>query len=129
MIGILNILVNVLRDLRVMDVRGVRARSARILIMSLKYHCITHEFENILIISLKYYEYYSLISSNVTKCLSRASRSNAGTSCDPKSSVKSFRIKDCVMPMLCVHRAVRVTLQDSPRPNLTTEKYKCARRT
>ena len=33
-----------------LSVRGVRARSARILIISLKYyeyHCITHEFENI----------------------------------------------------------------------------------
>ena len=32
------------------SVRGVRARSTRILIISLKYyeyHCITHEFENI----------------------------------------------------------------------------------
>ncbi len=30
-----------------MRVRGVRARSARTLVTSLKYHCITHEFENI----------------------------------------------------------------------------------
>ena len=27
-------------------VRGVRVRSARILIMFVKYHCITHEFKN-----------------------------------------------------------------------------------
>ena len=58
-------------------VRGVRARSARTLVTSLKYHCITHVFENIfnripqiLRVSL---------SSNVTKYSPRASRSNTGT--------------------------------------------------
>ena len=30
-----------------------------------------------------------------------------------KRSVKSFRIKDCVMPMLCVHRAVRVNIAET----------------
>ena len=36
-------------------VRGARARSVRILIISLKYYCITHEFEKKLLPSLKYY--------------------------------------------------------------------------
>ena len=60
------------------EVRGVRARNARILIISLKYHCITHSCQ----CTLKNYEYpsyYSLLSSNVTKYSTRASRSNTGT--------------------------------------------------
>ena len=45
----------------------VRARSARTLVTSLKYHCITHVFERTFsIVSIKYYEYYSPLSSNVT---------------------------------------------------------------
>ena len=62
------------------NVRGVRARSARTLVTSLKYHCITHSCH----CTLKNYEYppyYSLLSSNVTKYLTRASRSNTGTRC------------------------------------------------
>jgi len=61
-------------------VRSVRARSARILITSLKYyecHCITQSYHY----TLKNYDfYYSLMSSNITKYLTRASRSNTGTS-------------------------------------------------
>ena len=61
------------------DVRSVRARSARILITSLKYyecHRITHSYHY----TLKNYDlYYFLMSSNVTKYLTRASRSNTGT--------------------------------------------------
>ena len=55
---------------------GVRARSARTLVTSLKYHCIAHSchFKN-----YKYSTYYSLLSSIVTKYLTRASRSNTGT--------------------------------------------------
>ena len=60
-------------------VRSVRARSARILITSLKYyeyHCITDSYHY----TLKNYDlYYSLMLSNVTKHLTRASRSNTGT--------------------------------------------------
>ena len=46
--------------------RGVRARSARILIVSLKYHCTTHSCH----CTLENYQYrlcYSSISSNITK--------------------------------------------------------------
>ena len=50
---------------QLVDVRGVRARSARILIVSLKHN--------------EYRLYQSLISSNITKYLTRASRSNTGT--------------------------------------------------
>ena len=60
-------------------VRSIRARSARILITSLKYyecHRITHSYHY----TLKNNDlYYSLMSSNVTKYLTRASRSNTGT--------------------------------------------------
>ena len=64
-----------------LGVRGVRARSARILIISLKYnecHCITPLYH----CTLDNYEYrlcHSRISLNVTKNLTRASRSNTGT--------------------------------------------------
>ena len=60
-------------------VRNVRARSARIFIIVLKYseyHCITHSHH----CTLDNIEYYhSPISSNITKYLIRASRSNTGT--------------------------------------------------
>ena len=59
-----------------LSVRSIRARSARILITSLKYyeyHHITHTLE------LRFV-FYLLVSSNVTKYSTRASRSNTGTS-------------------------------------------------
>ena len=53
------------------DVRGVRARSARTLVTSVKYHCITHEFENIFnripqilrVLLTIIIEYYKLLNS------------------------------------------------------------------
>ena len=82
-------------------VRGVRVRSARILIISLKYHeChhITHSYHRITHsyhYTLKNYDsYHSLMSSNVTKYLTRASRSNTGTG-DPRD--------EKTLQLLCRH--------------------------
>jgi hypothetical protein len=62
-------------------VRSVRARSARISIISLKYfdyRCITHSHHYILD-NFECRLYHSLRSLNITKYLTRASRSNTGT--------------------------------------------------
>ena len=59
-------------------VRGVRVRSARTLVTSLKYHCIAHSCHCTLK-NYKYSTYNSRLSSIVTKYLTRTSRSNTGT--------------------------------------------------
>ena len=64
----------------VTPVRGVGARSPRILMISLKYYC-NHSLDVTAHskIMMNYPSHYSLISSNITKYSTRASRSNTGT--------------------------------------------------
>ena len=79
-------------------VRGVRARSARILIISLK-HCITHS-HRYTPDNYEYRLYHSLISSNITKYLTRASRSN--TTLHSKTNIKNNRYFEiCKLTILC----------------------------